>query len=128
MAGKRRKGPASAKQRHTHSYTHLHIHTPRTQQIATAAMSEAHHNDALHAATQVGYAAFDSQSPVPAQSSPQIAPKARGASASRMTWGYWFVRGMFKIVIRLFMCAPQSPPSASNSPLVFHAASHVRRG
>jgi hypothetical protein len=52
-------------------------------------------------AAQVAYTAFEPVSPPSTQSK----PNARDPAAARMTWRYWFVRAMFKLVIRIFMCA-----------------------
>jgi hypothetical protein len=68
-------------------------------------MSDDNHADAAQSAIQVPYAAFHS-TVADSEQRPSLPPSANAhsASASRMTWGYWFVRGLFKLVIRLFMC------------------------
>jgi hypothetical protein len=58
----------------------------------------------VQGATEVAYTTFQPAPSAAAQSaSTSSSANAVKASKSRMTWGYWFVRGMFKLVIRLFM-------------------------
>ena len=76
-------------------------------QASRARMSEGHPAVAVHLAPAVPYSAFEPSSPASPQQPQSPAANARRADVSRMTWGYWFVRGMFKLVIRLFMyCNP----------------------